>query len=51
MQRIYTVTPQDVQRMTQRYLDPARMTIVVVGDREKIEEQLKPYGEIRAGSD
>jgi zinc protease len=47
VQRVYAVTPQDVQRVARTYLDDARMTIVVVGDRSAIEDQLKPYGEIR----
>jgi zinc protease len=45
--RVHAVTPEEVSRIARTYLDPARMTIVVVGDREQIEEQLRPYGEIR----
>ena len=30
----------------EKYLDPARMTIMVVGDKKTVEEQLEPY---RAG--
>lgn len=45
--RVYAVTPADVSRIVGTYLDPARMTIVVVGDRGQIEEQVRPYGEIR----
>ena len=45
--RIHAVTPQDVQRIMRTYLDPGRMTIVVVGDRSQIEEQVRPYGEVR----
>ncbi len=37
------MTRQDVQRITETYLNPARMTYVVVGDRAKIEESLKLY--------
>jgi predicted Zn-dependent peptidase len=29
--------------MVGKYLSPERMTIVVVGDKSKITEQLKPY--------
>lgn len=37
------VTPGDVQRMAQRYLDPAKMALVVVGDVDKVEPQLAPF--------
>lgn len=39
--RVYGVTPQDVQKATQQYLAPERMSVVVVGDRKVIDEQLK----------
>ncbi|HET7564277.1 MAG TPA: pitrilysin family protein [Gemmatimonadaceae bacterium] len=44
--RVYAVTPQDVQRITQQDIDPQRMTIVVAGDRSKIDPQLAAYGAI-----
>jgi predicted Zn-dependent peptidase len=43
VQKITAVTPKDVQEMAQKYLNEDRMTIVVVGDKSKITEQLKPY--------
>ncbi len=43
VQRVYGVAPDDVRRMAQQYLDPARMLIVVTGDRRVIDEQLAPY--------
>lgn len=46
VRRMYAVTPQDVQRMAQKYIQDDRATIVVVGDRKVIEEQIKPYGKI-----
>ena len=46
VQNVLAVNPKDVQRVAQTYLTPDKMTIVVVGDRQKIAEQLKPYGEI-----
>lgn len=45
VQNVLNVTPADVQRAAKTYLRPDRMTIVVVGDREKIADQIKPYGE------
>ncbi len=41
--RITAITPEDVQRTAQTYLDPSRMTLVVVGDRSEIDEQLRPW--------
>jgi predicted Zn-dependent peptidase len=44
VQKITAVTPKDVQEVASKYLNEDRMTIVVVGDKSKITEQLKPYG-------
>jgi len=46
VQGVYAVTPQDVQRMASKYIQDDRATIVIVGDRKVIEEQVKPYGTI-----
>jgi zinc protease len=46
VQRVYSVTPQDVQRLTQKYIQDEKATIVVVGDKKVIEEQVKPFGTI-----
>lgn len=46
VQRIYAVTAKDVQNVAQKYIAPDRMTIVVVGDKTKIAEQLTTYGKI-----
>ena len=43
VQRVNAVTPDDVQHMTAKYIKPEQMTIVVVGDKSKITEQLAPY--------
>lgn len=43
VQIINAVTPKDVQAVAQKYLTEDKMTIVVVGDKSKITEQLKPY--------
>ena len=36
VQNVMQVTRTDVQRVARKYLDPSRMTIVVVGDLAKI---------------
>jgi predicted Zn-dependent peptidase len=46
VQRVNAVTPQDVQRLAKKYIEDEKATIVVVGDRKVIEEQVKPYGTI-----
>ena len=40
---IMAVTPDQVTRIMRTYLRPENMAIVVVGDKAKVEEQLKPY--------
>jgi predicted Zn-dependent peptidase len=42
--RVNAVTPAAVQQMAQKYISDDKATIVVVGDRKTIEEQVKPYG-------
>jgi predicted Zn-dependent peptidase len=46
VKNVRAVTPADVQRMAQQWIDPARMAIVVVGDPAKIEEQVKTFGTV-----
>ena len=41
--KVNAVTSADVQKMTAQYLKPLSMTIVVVGDKSKITEELAPY--------
>ncbi len=44
--KVREVTPAEVQRLAQAYLDPAGMPIVLVGDRRAIEEQVAEFGPI-----
>jgi zinc protease len=46
VQRVYALTPADIQRMARTYIDPSKLAIVVVGDRAQVAEQLKPYGDL-----
>ena len=41
--RVNAVTPVDVQKMTQDHIKPEEMTIVVVGDKSQIADQLTPF--------
>lgn len=45
VQKVNAVTPADVQKMTAQYIKPKEMTIVVVGDKSKITDQLAPYAQ------
>jgi len=41
--KVNAVTPADVQKMTEDYIKPGEMTIVVVGDKAKIADQLTEF--------
>ena len=43
VQRVNAVTPAEVQKLTGQYIKPELMTVVVVGDKSKIEEQIAPF--------
>ena len=43
VQKINSVTPADVQKQTAEYIRPDQMTIVVIGDKAKISDQLAPF--------
>jgi zinc protease len=43
IQKVNAVSRGDVQRISENYLNPGKMTLVVVGDKAKIEESLKPF--------
>jgi predicted Zn-dependent peptidase len=49
VQNIQAVTAADVQRVAQKYIQPGRFAVVVVGDRQQIEPQIRPLnlGNIR----
>lgn len=46
VQNVYALTPADIQRLARTYIDPAKLAIVVVGDKAQVTDQLKPYGTI-----
>jgi zinc protease len=46
VKRVHAVTPAQVTATATKYLRDDQATIVVVGDRKVIEEQLKPFGRI-----
>ena len=46
VKKVYAVTPQRVSEMARQYIKDDQATIVVVGDRSVIEEQVKGFGVI-----
>lgn len=43
VQKLAAVTSRDVSEMAKKYLSKDKMTIVVVGDKSKIDAQVKPF--------
>ncbi len=43
VKNVMAITPEQVKQVTQKYIDPQTMTVIVVGDRSKIEGQLTDY--------
>ncbi|GAA0192372.1 hypothetical protein GCM10009122_55210 [Fulvivirga kasyanovii] len=43
VKNIYAVTPEKVQEMAQKYIKPEDMTLVIVGDKKVIDQQIKDY--------
>ena len=41
VKNMHAVTPEKVSEMTQKYIQPANMTLIVVGDKAKIENQIQ----------
>ncbi len=41
VQNVYAVTPEKVKELTGKYLQPEKMTMVIVGDKEQIEKQMQ----------
>ncbi|HXM79923.1 MAG TPA: pitrilysin family protein [Thermoanaerobaculia bacterium] len=48
IQKVYAVTPADVQRIAAKYIEGDKATIVVAGDQKTIADQLAPYGKAPA---
>ena len=43
VQTVYAVTPQQVQQAAQKYINAEKLTMVVVGDKQKVSEQVAAY--------
>ncbi|HEX8843414.1 MAG TPA: pitrilysin family protein [Pyrinomonadaceae bacterium] len=44
--KIEALTPADIQRVAAKYFDTYRAAVVVVGDYEKVKDQVAPFGDI-----
>ena len=44
-EQVEAVTREDIQRVAQTYVQPDQAAIVIVGDAEELNEQIKPYSE------
>ncbi len=40
VKNINAVTPQQIQNMAKKYIQPEKMTLIIVGDKEKIKDQI-----------
>lgn len=47
VERLYAVTPQQITAATRSYLDPARMSVVVVGDLATVRPQIQAVAPLR----
>lgn len=47
VERLYAVTPQQITQATQKYLDPAKMSVVVVGDLATVKPQIQAVGTLK----
>jgi len=46
VKKVFAVTPQQVTEVAKKYLQDDQATIVIVGDRKVVEEQVKGFGKI-----
>ena len=46
VQKVFSTTPKDIQRIAQTYLLNDKMTLVVVGDKSKVTEQVSTFGQV-----
>lgn len=43
VKNVFAVIPEEVRKMTQKYLSADDTTLTIVGNKEKVEEQIKDY--------
>jgi len=47
VERLYAVTPEQITQATHQYLDPAKMSVVVVGDLASVRKQIEAVKPLR----
>lgn len=47
VKNINAVTPEQIQEMAKKYIQPEKMTLIVVGDKEKISDQIQETMELK----
>jgi predicted Zn-dependent peptidase len=50
VKNVHAVTPAQVQEMAKKYIDPDKMAVVVVGDKQQVTAQLAPFEGQGAGA-
>lgn len=43
VKNVFAVIPEEVRQMTQKYLSADDTTLTIVGNKEKVEKQIKDY--------
>ncbi len=51
VERVYAVTPGEVQRVVVEHLRPEEMTIAIAGDAEQITDQIAAFGRLERGGE
>ncbi len=46
IRNVHAVTPAQVQELAKKYLPAEKITVVIAGDRKKIQKEVAPYGPI-----
>jgi len=46
VRRIEALTTADIQRVSAKYFDTYRAAIVIVGDWDKVKDQVTPFGDV-----
>ena len=44
--KITALTPADIQRVAAKYFDTYRAAVVIVGDWDKVKDQVTPFGDV-----
>jgi predicted Zn-dependent peptidase len=51
LERVTKVTPDEVQQIAQKFVQPEKMCMMVVGKEKEVKEKLRKFGEVRVFDD